>query len=241
MNTTPATGTSANDLAPSIRRSAKLLLGGQLLYILVTQLHTGGDANNHHAIFQAYAGSGIWTAVHVAQFAGIATMIAGLLALFSAVRGRLGRSEWAVRFGAASSTAALALYGALQAVDGIALKQAVSAWVSAPAAEKAARFASAESVRWLEWGMRSYHDYALGIAFVLAGVALARTALLARPIAYLAGLTGVAYLLQGWELGVTAFSHGHSMLIVLAWLLSIVWMPWLSRAARRASTVPAIA
>jgi hypothetical protein len=35
-------------------------------------------------------------------------------------------------------------------VDGVALKQAVNAWVDAPEAEKAARFAAAEAMRWLE-------------------------------------------------------------------------------------------
>ncbi len=49
-----------------------------------------------------------------------------------------------------SGKVALGLSGVLQAVDGVALKQAVDAWVSAPDAEEAARFASAETVRWLE-------------------------------------------------------------------------------------------
>jgi hypothetical protein len=237
MNTTLVNETSTNGTARSLRLSAKLLMAGQLLYITVTQLHTGGDANDHHAIFSAYAESGIWTAVHIAQFAGVAVLVAGLLGLFSAVRGRVGSAEWAVMFGAASSTAALALYGALQAVDGVALKQAVNAWVGAPAADKAARFATAEGIRWLEWGLRSYHDFALGVALVLAAVVLARTAGVARPISYLAGLAGGAYLLQGWELGATAFSHGHSMLIVLGWLLSLVWMPWLYHATRSAGVL----
>ena len=65
----------------SVRISAMLLLVGQLLYIVVTQFHTGGDANNHPAIFAAYAASGIWTAVHVGQFAAMAILLAGLLAL----------------------------------------------------------------------------------------------------------------------------------------------------------------
>ena len=33
------------------------------------------------------------------------------------------------------------------AVDGVALKQAVNAWASAPGAEMVARFASAEAIR----------------------------------------------------------------------------------------------
>ena len=53
----------------------------------------------------------------------------------------LGRFDVAV-IGITAAT--LALYGVLQAVDGVALKQAVNAWASAPDAEKATRFASAE-------------------------------------------------------------------------------------------------
>ena len=62
---------------PPLRLSATLLLVGQLLYIVVTLFHTGGDGNNHPAIFAAYAASGTWTAVHVAQFVCIAIFIAG--------------------------------------------------------------------------------------------------------------------------------------------------------------------
>jgi hypothetical protein len=45
------------------------------------------------------------------------------------------------------------------------------AWTNAPDAEKAARFASAEAVRWVEWGMRSYHNFALGLALLLFAAA----------------------------------------------------------------------
>src|SRR5687768_9513405 len=86
----------------SLRLSAWLLLLGQLLYIVVTQLHAGGDANNHPAIFAAYAGNGIWTAVHLGQFASMAILLAGLLALFFALDGQAETPRWAGRFGAAS-------------------------------------------------------------------------------------------------------------------------------------------
>ena len=108
----------------SLRLSATLLLVGQLLYVVVTLFHTGGDANNHPAIFAAYAGSGSWTAVHVAQFVCMAMLIAGLLALSVALDVEAGTARWVGRLGAASAVAALALYGALQAVDGVANKQA---------------------------------------------------------------------------------------------------------------------
>jgi hypothetical protein len=217
----------------SLRLSAALLLVGQLLYIVVTQLHTGGEANNHPAIFAAYAGSGIWTAVHVGQFAAMAILLAGLLALFFALDGQAETARWAGQFGAAAAVAALALYGALQAVDGVANKQADAAWVSAPDTEKAARFASAEAIRWVEWGMRSYHDFALGLALLLLAGAVGRTTLIPQPIAYLMGLTGLAYLVQGWVVGEEGFSQTLSIAIVLAWVLSLAWMIWLGVVAWR--------
>jgi len=72
----------------------------------------------------------------------MAVIVAGLLVLFFALNVYSGMPGWASRFGAVSAVVTLALYGALQAVDGVTLKQAVDAWVSAPDAEKAARFSS---------------------------------------------------------------------------------------------------
>jgi Domain of unknown function (DUF4386) len=214
-------------LSPALRLSATLLLVGQLLYIVVTQFHADGDANNHPAVFAEYAGSGSWTAVHLGQFAGMAILLAGLLALFFALDVQAGTARWAGRFGAASAVATLALYGILQAVDGVALKQAADAWASAPDAEKAARFASAEVIRWLEWGVRSYQNVALGLALLLFAAAVVRPAWVPQPIAYLMGLSGLTYLVQGWVVGSEGFSRVETIAIVLAFVLDLAWMIWL--------------
>ncbi|HEX8032476.1 MAG TPA: hypothetical protein VF510_01440 [Ktedonobacterales bacterium] len=211
----------------SLRLSATLLLVGQLLYIVVTLFHTGGEANNHPAIFAAYSASANWTVVHLGQFAAMAILLAGLLALFFALDVQAGTARWAGRFGAASAVAALALYGALQAVDGVANKQADAAWVSAPDAEKAARFASAEAIRWIEWGMRSYQNFTLGLAVLLFAAAVLRTAWVPQPIAFVMGLSGLTYLVQGWVVGSEGFSQTLSIAIVLAYFLDVVWMIWL--------------
>ena len=218
----------------SVRISATLLLVGQLLYIVLTQMHAGGDANNHPAIFAAYARSEIWTAVHVGQFVATAILLAGLFALSSALNGQAGTPRWAARLGASAAAVALALYGVVMAVDGVALKQAVNAWASAPDAEKAARFASAEAVRWIEWGARSYQNLALGLALLLLAAAVGRTAGLPRPVAYLMGLSGLTYLAQGWVAGTDGFTRTHDVLIVLAWVLNLAWMIWLAVVARLA-------
>jgi hypothetical protein len=211
----------------SLRISAALLLAGQVLYIVVTQFHTGGEANDHPAIFAAYASSGIWKAVHIGQFVCAAILLAGLVALPFAIGADAARARWAGRFGAVLAGVALALYAVLQAVDGVGNKEVDDAWVSAPNAEKAARFASAEAMRWLEWGARSYHDFALGLALLLIAAAIVRSGAVPRPIGYLMGLSGLTYLMQGWVVGAEGFSATHTILILVAWALTLAWMIWL--------------
>jgi hypothetical protein len=232
-----------------LRLPATLLIVGQVLYVVVTLLHTGGEANHHSAIFAAYAASRMWTAVHVAQFACMAIFLAGLFSLALTLDSWTEPARWAGRFSAAATLVTLALYGGVAAVDGVALKQAVNAWANAPETEKAARFATAEAVRWLEWGMRSYEDFALGIALLLLAVAVRRTDRLPRPIAYLTGLAALTYLVQGWLAGSDGFSQAHTVAIVLSeilntawktWLLAVAWMSEVTRpttsAARRGSS-----
>ena len=125
----------------------------------------------------------------------------------------------------------LALYGVLQAVDGIGNKQVDHAWEHASAADEPARFASAESMRWLEWGLSSYHAYALGLALLAFAAAMAHV--VPRVVAVLTGLSGLAYLAQGWVAGSEGFTAAHSTLIVASWVLSVAWMAWLVAIARR--------
>ena len=211
----------------SLRLSAALMLGGQLLFIVITLFHTGGPANNHAVIFAAYAASATWKAVHLAQFAAMAIFLAGLFALHFVLDVESAAARWPSRFGAGLTVTTLALYGVLQAVDGVGNKQAVDAWVSAPAAEKAARFASAEAIRWLEWGVRSYENFALALALLLFAIAVARTDWSPRPLGYLMGLSGLTYLLQGWVVGTEAFSGAETIAIEVAYALDLAWMIWL--------------
>jgi hypothetical protein len=191
----------------SLRLSAMLLLAGQVLYIVITLLHTGGNANDHPTIFEAYAESGTWTIVHLGQFAAMAILLAGLFALFFALDAQAtlaSSARWAGQFGAAFADA-----------------------------EKAARFASAEAIRWIEWGLRSYQNYALGLAVLLFAVAVVRMAGIPRPIAILMALSGLTYLVQGWIAETEGFSPTLSNAIVLAYVLDVVWMLWLVIVALR--------
>lgn len=221
-------------LPPGFRAAAWLLPAGQLLTIAATLLHTGGAANDHAAIFAAYAASPSWIAVHLAQFAGLSVFLAGLGSFFLACAATGGRTQTLGCIGAGAAAGAFALYGALQAVDGVALKHAVDAWAGAPEAEKAMRFAAAEAVRWLEWGLRSYCDFALGLALLLAAACAWRMDPLPRLLALPVTLAGLACLVQGWVAGANGFTPAQSAAIVAAWALNLGWTTWLAVLARRA-------
>jgi hypothetical protein len=212
----------------SLRLSATLLFVGEILYLVAGLLHPEREnANQHSAVFAEYAGSTNWTLIHLGQFVGMAVIIAGLVALFFALNVHSGGAGWVNRFAAVSAVITLALYGVLQAVDGVALKQAVDAWANAPEAEKLSRFASAETIRWLEWAVRSYHSFMLGLSFLLFATVIAWTARTPRLIGYLMGLTGLAYLAQGVVIGAEGFSANNTIPTLLAYLCWLVWSIWL--------------
>jgi hypothetical protein len=118
------------------------------------------------------------------------------------------------------------------AVDGVVLKRAVDAWVSAPDAEKAARFASAETVRWLEEATASYQGFLLGLTLILLAALIVSTARVPRPSGYLLALGGVGYLAESWLLGLVGFAPEGAIpayvaelspLIAGGWLLISAW------------------
>jgi hypothetical protein len=154
----------------SVRLAAVLLFAGVLVTAVAGFLHQeGADPNDHRTIFAIYAASQSWTAVHLGQLVGMVIITFGLVALFFALDVRSGVALWLNRFALLSAGAAMALYGVLQAVDGVGLKQAVNAWASAENGDKAVPFAAAETVRWLEWAVRSYHSFVFGLALILFG------------------------------------------------------------------------
>ena len=171
--------------------------------------------------------------MHLGQFAGMAVLVGGLLVLGTVAGGRPGRSNWAARFGNWAAAASLALYGSLQAVDGVALKHSVDAWAAAEGAEKAVRFAAAEDVRWLEWGMRSYQSFVLGAALILLGAAVGSSRGFPRPVGYLMGLSGVAYLAQAWIIGAEGFSGSNTVPTLAGIAVILVWTLWLLASSLR--------
>jgi uncharacterized protein DUF4386 len=75
----------------------------------------------------------------------------------------------------------------------------------------------------------------LGAALVLFGVAVGTARGIPRPLGYLMGLSGVAYLVQGWVIGAEGFSSSNTVPTLAGIVLILVWTIWLLGSSWRRS------
>jgi Domain of unknown function (DUF4386) len=225
------------DSAPERKRALKLssglLLGGFLLNGVVTMAyHPSGAEDDHEAIFAEYAESGGWVATHLGQFVGVLLALAGLLVLARVLR---PEAPHLALFAAAGTVATAASWAVLQALDGVALKQAVDAWVAASGPEKATRFATAEAVRWLEWGFQSYFRLLFGLTLIPLGVAIASSRLIASWLGVLLVVAGLLSLAIGVSVGYAGLESGFQDAVGIAFqLVVLVFIVGLLVVGRRA-------
>jgi hypothetical protein len=212
---------------PLLRTSGALLLGGLVFNAAVTMLfHPSGDEDVHETIFAQYAASDSWEWVHFGQLAGVLVALGGLLVLHQVLR---SRTPTLSGFAAAMTVATAAVWAALQAVDGIALKQAVDAWAAADEGSQSFRFADAETVRWTEWGLQSYMRVLLGATLLLFGAAILTTHLLAAWTGWIAGLAGLLSVAIGVDVSYRGLDSGFQQIaspvfqvLMLAFAIGVV-------------------
>jgi hypothetical protein len=126
-------------------------------------------------------------------------------------------------FGLAVAVATAASFTVLQAVDGITLRYAVDAWVSAPDSQKAAAFAAAEAVRWTEIGMNALSYFLAGLTLFLFGLAIAGGRAYPRWAGLIALISGVALMYNGViEVAYEGFVRS-SVVKLVGLLLLAVW------------------
>jgi hypothetical protein len=217
--------------------SSILLVGGAGLAVAGGLLHPHDEPpNSHVSVFTEYAHSSDWVWVHDLQFLSAALVVAGFLVLGRVLQ-RLGAVPTLVRLGTASAAATAALIAVNRAVDGVALKQAVDSWAAAAPDDRAARFAAAEAVRWVEWGVNSFFTILLGVTVLTFAAALASQAHLGGRVR-LAGVTGglAGFLLIANGLAVGAHGFEPSDLPLVTTGLSIVMALGVPRLDRAAST-----
>ena len=234
--TAPLTRTAHSPRSHAARISCVLLVGGAGLAVAAGILHPHEEPpNSHTAVFTEYAHSTDWVWVHDLQFLSAALVVAGFLLLGRALQ-RLGAAPALVRLGDAAAAATVALIAVNMAVDGIALKRAVDAWAAAPPEDRASRFAAAEAVRWLEWGVNSFFTILLGVTLLMFAAALLRQAHLGSRVR-LAGaagaLAGGLLILNGLAVGAHGFEPDALPLLATGlYIVMALGIPALDRAAR---------
>jgi hypothetical protein len=159
--------------------------------------------------------------VHVGQFAGVLVALGGFLVLYRVLALR-GEVPVLATCALAATVVTAAIWAVLQAVDGVALKHAVDAWAEASGPEKSIRFADAETVRWIEWGLQRYFRLLLGLTIVLFGVAVARTGVVARWLGWIAVVGGLLYMAVGVTVGYSGFEKPGDLFIQSLFLIFIV-------------------
>ncbi|HWI01987.1 MAG TPA: DUF4386 family protein [Propionibacteriaceae bacterium] len=194
----------------SVRRSTVLagaaLLVGAVVGVVAGQLHPHREPlNDHAAVFTEYASSTDWVWVHDLQFAAALLVVSGFVLLYGAIAGH-GTIAALERCALGAAVATAAVFAVNMAVDGVALRQSVDAWVAAPAAEKPGRFAAAEAVRWLEWGANAFFQILLGLTIALFGVAIARSSIVTRPLGWIGLLAGAGLVFGGLLTGRDGFA-----------------------------------
>ena len=196
------------------------------------------DPMDFPAVFEEYAHSHIWTAVHLGEYSGFLLLLGGLVALYYSVSARPDVGAGLAPFGLAAAVTAAASFTVLQAVDGIALKRAVDAWASAPAAQKPAAFAAAEAVRWTEMGMNSLSFFLAGLTLFLFGSAIALGGVYPRRAGMVATVSGAAFIYDG--VGVVAYegfvpstAKLVGLLLLTVWAFAMAVLMWRNGGRRR--------
>lgn len=226
--------------------SAVLMVAGFALNAVVTlTLLPSEEADDHVAIFTAYADSGAWVAAHLVQFVAILLGLAGLFVLARALRPEAPHLAALAAAGAVTTAAAWAF---VQAVDGVALKLAIDAWVDASRPEEATRFANAETVLWTGWGVQSFFYGGYGLTLVLFGVVVTisrRFGAWLGWVAVTAGLLslaiGIDVAYRGSETEFRELAGVGYQLLILAFVVGILvaeLRPGASQARRSARAAP---
>jgi hypothetical protein len=233
--------TRRDGTARALTLSSGLLLGGFVVNgIQRMLLHPTGAEDDHDAIFTEYADSDVWVATHLAEFVLVLVAFAGLLGLCRALR---PETPNLALLSAGAIVAASGAWTVLQGVDGVALKQAVDAWVDASGPDQTTRFADAETVRWIEWGLQSCFRLVLGVAFLLLGAAIVVSRLLPTWLGVVLALAGLLSVVVGVSVGYAGLESGFQDAVGLALQLAVLtFVVGLFIVARRArgQVIPAL-
>lgn len=209
--------------SPSRRVSAIAALVGVLLLFMGTFLHpSSANPNDAIAAFTEYAADRLWVFSHLMQLLGCLS-IAGSLVLFSQTLIAGAAAAWA-RLGMAGAIASMAMFSALQAVDGVALKVMVDRWSAAAEPEKAMLFQVAFGVRQIEIGLASISSLLFGLTMLIYGIAILDDRQFPRWLGAITILGSTLNIAGGIVYAYSGFSNLGMLLTMPGGILFMVWL-----------------
>jgi hypothetical protein len=224
-----------------LRLGAVLGLLGFVVQIVMDRLHPHRVAPNDSVnVFREYAGSDIWTAVHIGQFVGTLLIVLSFVALATSLYQQPGLAGALAVVGTVTAILVAAVFAVQMAVDGVALKAAIGAWVDAASpGDQSAAFQVAEAVRWTEKGLGGFFQFINGTTLLALGVSIALGNRYPRWIGFVGALAGLSFVAGGTVTAHTGFSATSgwfltpATVLLAVFLIGVVILMW-----RRSGRVP---
>ena len=192
----------------ALRAGAVAGLVGLVLRIATDQLHPAtAPPTDSAAAFREYARSDIWTYVHVGQYVCALLIVMSLLALARRLSRQDSLAGVLALVGGVMAVMVAVVFTVQMAVDGVALRSAVHAWVTAaPGSATVSAFGVAEAVRSLEKGLSGFFLLNDGFTLLALGLAIALGRRYARWLGWAGAVAGIAFLVGGVVTASTGFS-----------------------------------
>jgi len=212
---------------PSLLRVGALLGGiGVLMQVPMDRLHPHHSApNDSAAAFREYAASQAWTIVHIGQWLGMLLIVFGLVSLARGLARQRGIAGGLGLLGGVTAVLVAAVFTVQMAVDGVALKSAIDAWVGSDSPiGRAATFQVADGIRDIEKALSAFFHLLNGSTFLLLGLSVAFGRYCPRWLGVCGGLAGIGFLVAGVVTARTGFSGDADSAVLPATLFGTVFL-----------------
>lgn len=196
---------------------------GAFLLFFGTLLHpTESDPNMPAAAFAEYAANSIWVWSHLTQFAGVLGLSLGFVAFAATIEP--GKAAAWARFGLVGAVAVLAIAAALQAVDGVALKNMVDHWAAATGEARTIAFEAAFAVRQVEIGLASLFSILSGFTLAVFGLTIIFSVRYPTWLGWVGLLNGLGMAASGMSQASTGFSEMSMNISMPASIVMLIWV-----------------
>jgi hypothetical protein len=209
-----------------LRAAAAAGVLGLVLEVAMDHLHpASAQPNDTVAAFREYSRSRDWTAVHLGQLAAALLIMATLVTLARLGARQTGMAGALSVGGGVTAVLYAAVFAVQMAVDGVALKAAVHAWVSAPVGtDRTAAFLVADGLRSLEKGLDGVFQVLSGLTLLGLGLSIVLGRWLPRWLGWVATVAGAGTVAGGVVTAHTGFSPTASAVLAGPSLLIAVFL-----------------